>query len=200
MLSRIRVVPKLVIDTMTFIRSKIINGCGPYYYEVKSVRDGKTVRQEYVRYIGTSLPTKGEGAQESSDASVVPKSDEQTRGYLEVEGSGERKELKTWDRQRYNRTKMIAEATDSTMFQADGLAKQAWRDGRDPSTVDWDAIQGKDLSYEEKQRKLAGMGQETASKRSLLTENDYEAEAETWNEMQAEREAYRIREYAGADI
>jgi hypothetical protein len=185
---------------MTYIRSKMVNGCGPYYYEVRSVREGKTVRQEYVRYIGTS-PDAGvaRSSSEGSSENVVPKSPE-PKGYLEVEGGEERKELKTWDRQRLNRAKMIAEATDSTVFQADGLAKQAWRMGRDPSTVDWDSIQGKDLSYEEKQRKLAGMGQETASKRSLLREEDYEAEAETWAEMQAEREEYRIGEFKGAEI
>jgi hypothetical protein len=185
---------------MSYIRSKMVNGYGPYYEEVRGVREGKKVKQIFVRYIGTS-PDAGStrSPPKGPSENVVPKSPE-PKGYLEVEGSPERKELKTWDRQRYNRAKMIAEATDSTMFQADGLAKQAWRMGRDPSTVDWDAIQGKDLSYEEKQRKLAGMGFETASKRSLLTEDDYEAEAETWNEQQAEREAYRIREYAGADI
>jgi hypothetical protein len=44
------------------------------------------------------------------------------------------------------------------------------------------------------------MGEGYASKRSLLREEDYEAEAETWNEQQAEREAYRVREFAGVDI
>lgn len=180
---------------MSFVRSKMINGYGPYYYEVESKREGDTVRQHHIRYIGKSPG----GVSESQASSVVPK-EEPKKAYLEVEGSPERKEQKTWDRQRYNRAKMIAEATDSTMFQGDGLAKQAWRMGRDPSTVDWDAIQGKDLSYEEKQRKLAGMGHETASKRSLLREDDYEAEAETWAEMQSEREEYRIGAFKGAEI
>jgi len=39
---------------MSYIRSKMIYGCGPYYYEVRSVREGKTVRQEHIRYIGTT--------------------------------------------------------------------------------------------------------------------------------------------------
>jgi len=181
---------------MSYIRAKIINGCGPYYYEVKSVRHGKTVSQVYIRYVGKDYPGNPD---HPSVENVVPK-EEPRKAYLEVEGSPDRKELKTWDRQRYDQAKRIAEATDSTMFQADGLAKQAWREGRDPSTVDWDAIQGRDLSYEEKQRKLAGMGEGYASKRSLLREEDYEAEAETWNEQQAEREAYRVREFAGVDI
>ena len=37
---------------MTYIRSKMIYGCGPYYYEVESVREGKRVRQIFIRYIG----------------------------------------------------------------------------------------------------------------------------------------------------
>jgi hypothetical protein len=47
----------------------MINGSGPYYYEVKSVREGKTVRQVHIRYIGTS---PGGGASSSSER-VVPK-------------------------------------------------------------------------------------------------------------------------------
>lgn len=37
---------------MSYIRSKMVHGCGPYYYEVRSIRQGKTVRQECIRYIG----------------------------------------------------------------------------------------------------------------------------------------------------
>lgn len=52
---------------MSFVRSKMINGCGPYYYEVRSVREGKTVRQEHIRYIGKAREG-GDGGK-----SVVPK-------------------------------------------------------------------------------------------------------------------------------
>ncbi len=48
----------------------MIYGCGPYYYEVKSVREGKTVRQVHIRYIGTS---RG-GVASSSSERVVPNS------------------------------------------------------------------------------------------------------------------------------
>lgn len=41
---------------MTYIRKKMINGSGPYFYEVRSVRDGKQVRQEFVKYWGTEDP------------------------------------------------------------------------------------------------------------------------------------------------
>jgi hypothetical protein len=181
---------------MSYIRSKIINGCGPYYYEVKSVRHGKKVSQVYIRYVGKDYPGNPDQYPEEN---VVPK-EEPKKAYLEIEGSEERKELKTWTSQRRRQAERIAKATDSTMFQADGLAKSAWRLGRDPATVDWDSIQGRDLSYEEKQRKLAGMGEETMSKRSLLREEDYEAEAEEWESQQQERAAYRSREFAGADI
>jgi len=53
---------------MSYVRSKMINGYGPYYYEVKSVREGSTVRQVHIRYIGTS---RG-GVTQYSSSGVVP--------------------------------------------------------------------------------------------------------------------------------
>jgi hypothetical protein len=40
---------------MSFIRTKTVKG-NPYYYLVKSVREGKKVKQEIVQYFGTTLP------------------------------------------------------------------------------------------------------------------------------------------------
>ena len=63
---------------MSYVRSKMINGCGPYYYEVKSVREGKTVRQVHIRYIGTSPG----GATQGLPESVVPNSSQVSK-YIE---------------------------------------------------------------------------------------------------------------------
>ena len=178
---------------MSFVRSKYINGCGPYYYEVRSVWENGTCRQEHIRYIGTSPET----AQSAPSKTLVPKSEEPRKGYLDVgEGeASERKIPKTWDRQRYSRAKVIAESTGSTYFQADALAKTAWRIGLDPGKVDWDQLQGKDLSYDEKVEKLGEM-----TGMSTKTEKEQELEHELWEESQTERERFRTSEFQGADI
>jgi hypothetical protein len=177
---------------MSYVRSKMINGCGPYYYEVRSVREGKTVRQEYIRYIGTSPDTGGR----SSSESVVPKSEEPKKGYLDVgEDDSDRKAPKTWDRQRRERAQSISRATGSSPFQADALAKTAWRMGLDPERVDWDQLQGKDLSYEDKLDKLEDM-----TGMSITTEADREMEYANWQEDEAERESFRTSMFEGAGI
>jgi len=231
---------------MTYIRSKMINGCGPYYYEVRSQREGKTVRQIFVRYVGkhpgkdpsdsvvpnidserayttkeewdAKAPTqtwldrerkltgkwKSEGKkgewlvmrekdlQEAQarrndlDASknVVPKT--RSKGHLEVEGAEDRKIPKTWDKTRRRRAEMIARVTKSNPFQADGLAKIAWRSGADPDKVNWDELQGADLSYDEKVEKLEKMLGSSAK-----TEKEYTLQEEQWLEDQADRRRYR---------
>ena len=170
---------------MSYIRAKIINGCGPYYYRVRSARQGKKVRQIFVAYIGKS-PDQGTGAR--TDEPRTPAA-EAPKGYLEVQGGGERKELKTWDRRRYARAGAIARATGSSYFQADALAKTAWRMGLDPEKVDWDQLQGRDLSYDEKVEKLSEMTGQSAK-----TEKDYELEHELYIEAHAERVKYRESE------
>lgn len=162
---------------MTYVRSKMINGCGPYYYEVRSVREGKTVRQVFVKYIG-----KHPGRTPSD--SVVPK--EQPKAYLEVDGAEDRKIPKTWDKARRRRAEMIARVTKSNPFQADGLAKIAWRSGADPDKVNWDELQGADLSYDEKVEKLENMMGSSAK-----TEKEYALAEDQWLEDQADRRRYR---------
>jgi hypothetical protein len=41
---------------MSYVRSKMINGHGPYYYRVKSVREGDHVRQVHIAYLGKNPP------------------------------------------------------------------------------------------------------------------------------------------------
>lgn len=67
---------------MSYIRTKMINGNGPYYYEVRSERDGDTVRQIHVQYLGTSAPVRGAGGEWEATSEiggaepVVPKQKE----------------------------------------------------------------------------------------------------------------------------
>ena len=42
-----------------FVRKKRISG-REYYYLVKSVREGATVRQKFVEYLGSEMPAKNE--------------------------------------------------------------------------------------------------------------------------------------------
>ncbi len=37
---------------MSYVREKYIRGYGPYCYEVKSLRQGETVKQKHIRYLG----------------------------------------------------------------------------------------------------------------------------------------------------
>jgi hypothetical protein len=173
----------------------MINGYGPYYYEVRSVREGKTVRQEYVRYIGTSPDSK---VVRSSSEGVVPKPEEPKKDYLDVGVGGgdfDRKLPQNWDRNRRMRAAYISRATGASAFQADALAKTAWRMGLDPEKVDWDQLQGKDLSYEDKLDKLEDM-----TGMSVTTDADREMEYANWQEDEAERESFRVGEFAGAGI
>lgn len=158
---------------MTYIRSKMIYGCGPYYYEVKSVREGKRVRQIFIRYIGKNPP-------------AAP---EEKKAYLEIEGAEDRRKPKNWDSHRYNQARMIAKATGCNYFQADALRKTAWRMGLDPDRFDWDQLQGKDLSYEDKMDKM-----EDLSGVSATTDEDREMEYANWleeNPSEDERMHYR---------
>ena len=60
---------------MTYIRSKMINGHGPYYYEVESVREGDKVHQKYVKYLGTTGPTGSEPAKDLGTTEKEPVKD-----------------------------------------------------------------------------------------------------------------------------
>jgi hypothetical protein len=172
---------------MTYIRSRLINGYGPYDYEVKSVRKGKKVEQVFVRYLGRS-----------SDRNVVAKREEPKKGYLDVGGPDvdwDRPLPKTWDRNRRMRAAYISRSTGASAFQADALAKTAWRMGLDPERVDWDQLQGKDLSYEDKIDKLEEM-----TGFSATTDADREMEYANWQEDEAEREAFRVGMFGGEGI
>jgi hypothetical protein len=184
---------------MNYVRSKMINGYGPYYYEVHGVRKGKKVEQQFVRYIGTSPDSKAtRSSSEGPAENVVPNKPSERIGYSLTFDDGklvEQTNLKTWDRQRRERAKAISRSTGSSAFQADALAKTAWRMGLDPEKVDWDQLQGKDLSYEDKLDKLEEM-----TGMSVTTDADREMEYANWQEDAAEREAFRVGVFGGEGI
>lgn len=54
---------------MAYIISKMINGHGPYYYLVKSERDGDKVKQVHIKYLGKDpgkTSSSGSGRSKSS--------------------------------------------------------------------------------------------------------------------------------------
>lgn len=133
---------------MAYVRSKMINGHGPYYYLVKSVRQGKTVKQVHVRYIGKSPDVAPQPPPPGQEPPRAP--------YLLVEGAGERVETRQWSRLRRERAERIARTVRCNPLQADALAKAVDRLGYDPDTYDWDELQGKDLSYEDRLDRIEG--------------------------------------------
>lgn len=57
---------------MAYVRSKMINGYGPYYYKVESVREGDKVEQRYIAYLGKTPPAGENGPAASPSGDVVP--------------------------------------------------------------------------------------------------------------------------------
>lgn len=175
---------------MAYVRAKVINGCGPYYYRVKSVRQGKKVRQIYLAYLGRSyIKDAPEGVPVTVLEPEPVKPSEAARGQfgrLSVEGAGEAKQKKTWDRHRYEVNRKIAREAQVTMIEADALAKQAWRSDIDPSKFDWSVVQGKDIDIEGKmaivQRKYG------------MRSKDYEEQQIRYYEEQIADERARERE------
>lgn len=155
----------------------MVNGHGPYYAEVRSVRygPGNKVRQEYIRYIGKTKPK-----------SVAPA--KSGRLAFEPGTVKERKVPKTWSRLRYERAASISRTTGAPYFQADALANISRRMGLDPEKVNWDELQGKDLSYDDRIAKL-----EESTGFSTKSEKDYELEYELWIAESSEREAFRAK-------
>lgn len=74
---------------MSYVRSKMINGYGPYYYEVESVREGDKVEQRYIAYLG-----KNPGSKSQSHSDKLGTT-EPTREPLKEEPKKEEEKLKT---------------------------------------------------------------------------------------------------------
>lgn len=56
---------------MSYIRSKMVYGCGPYYYEVKSVREGDAVHQIHIRYLGKTSSARPRKARAPSSKNIA---------------------------------------------------------------------------------------------------------------------------------
>jgi hypothetical protein len=67
-----------------------------------------------------------------------------------------------WTRERKKRAKYVSRTTGATVLESDALIKRANSKGHDYDTYNWDRIQGKDLTYGERVRKMeSGIGKTT---------------------------------------
>lgn len=141
---------------MSFVRSKEIKG-HTYYYLVESVREGKKVRQKHIRYLG-----KTASGANKSELGTTHTLDE----YRPKERARSReKESRKWGSERKRRSAIVAEAVGCSPNTADKLIARAEGAGVAWDRIDWDAIQGKDLTYSERVAKLdAQIGRETRTK------------------------------------
>ena len=94
-----------------------------------------------------------------------------------------------WSRERRKRATYVSETTGCSVIEADALIQRAKSAGRDYDTVDWDRMQGRDLTYHERVNKLdETVGRQTATKaerRTALRSTDwiidqYEKDEEHW--------------------
>jgi hypothetical protein len=102
---------------MSYYRSKMINGYGPYWYEVRSVRHGDTVEQVHIRYVGKNRPTKV-GAGQTEVRGYDRRADEA----IDVKG---RDKTKKWSAERKRRAQLVAKEADCSVVEADGLIQRA---------------------------------------------------------------------------
>lgn len=166
---------------MSYYRYKYINGYGPYWYEVKSVRHGDTVEQVHIRYIGKNRPTKVKAGQ-----STVKSDYERKRGDEAVDVKG-RNKTKKWSAERKRRAELVAKEADCSVVEADGLIQRAKSKGYDYDEVDWDELQGKDLEYSERVEKLEKQVGTTRTRREAKTQSR-EAER-SWRAAEKRRAA-----------
>jgi len=76
----------------------------------------------------------------------------------------------------------IMDRTGATYFQARGLWKRAKEKGFDYDTVDWDQLQGKDLTYKDRIETLEQMVGKTSSKQSKYAKSDIQAMEQKLNQ------------------
>jgi hypothetical protein len=132
---------------LTYYRAKYINGHGPYWYEVRSVREGDNVEQQHVRYIGKNKPTdaSGQGQRELNQYNAPDRAST---------SSNSRHVSRKWSAERKRRAQIVAEQVGCSEVEADALIKRADAKGYEYDEVDWDRLQGKDLTYSERVEKL----------------------------------------------
>lgn len=144
---------------MTYVRSKNIKG-HTYYYEVRSVREGDKVRQEYVRYLGKTAPgaNKSELGTTRKIEDYGPKDEPRQKSRKDKASS-------KWSPERKRRAKIVSNQTGATLNESDKLIQRAENSGVAWDKVDWDALQGEDLTYSERVKKLdQQVGHETRTR------------------------------------
>ncbi len=94
-----------------------------------------------------------------------------------------------WDRERRKRAEYVAGTVGCSVLEADGLIQRTKVAGVDYDRVDWDRLQGKDLTYGERVDKLEeAIGRETRTKRERKAANSnidwivdrFEKDEESW--------------------
>lgn len=148
---------------MSYYRSKMINGNGPYWYEVESVRHGDTVQQKHIRYIGKNRPTRVGAGQ-----TTVRSYDRNPGETIDIKG---RSKTKKWTPERKRRAEIVAEQAGCSVVEADGLIRRAKSKGYDYDEVDWDELQGKDLEYSERVEKLEKQVGDTRTRKEAKAQN-----------------------------
>jgi hypothetical protein len=96
---------------------------------------------------------------------------------------------KPWSRERKKRARYVARTTGSSVLEADALIKRAASRDQDYDTMDWDAVQGRDLTYSERVDKMDAMiGRTSTPSRELdnirALEEKYQWEYEDWVKRQ----------------
>jgi len=241
---------------LSFVRSKMIRGYGPYYYKVENHWTDDGSRQKVILYLGRNpgdhasdgrksgrrpdtqdaQPGKGNEARpkedkreardgidraakdaqealarneaerkiiDSSDAPEAKKEEVEKRrtrkaadqlraakdkgqrslkDYHEDELDNSKRSQKKWSAQRKKEAKSTADRIGSSAIQADALNQRAKRAGRDYDQVDWDAVQGKDLTYSERVGKLdSQLGTNTRTKGDISrSSRGFEATVSKW--------------------
>jgi hypothetical protein len=118
---------------------------------------------------------------------------------ISEEAKGEQKRriaryVKPWDRERKRRARIVATTLVSDVITSDALISRAQRKGWDYDTVNWDELQGKDLSFDDRLVRLERQTGETQTHSEEEGEIDwqiekYEAEYQAWVKKQAEEVA-----------
>lgn len=96
---------------------------------------------------------------------------------------------KPWPRDRKRRARYVAKTTGASVIQADHLIARAESRGEAYDTMDWDAIQGRDLSHHERVAKMDRMiGRTTTPSQELYEilnqEAQFKQEYEDWARRQ----------------
>lgn len=102
---------------------------------------------------------------------------------------------KRWTATRRKRARYVARTTGATVMQADHLITRAQSKGWDYDTVNWDELQGKDLSYDERVRKLQSQVGRTTTIRGEAREikammDEFDWQYEKYVRAEARRQGY----------